>query len=119
MKEGKKEQAHLAQAEDDKPTLLMAQLCALNDAVEELVLREEKGTAEQSISLDESHSQVHLGSEGDNRGQRWYLGFGASNHMTNDKDAFMELDYGVVGSVRFGNSSTVDIRGDGTIIFKC
>jgi hypothetical protein len=34
-KEGKKEQAHLAQADNNEPTLLMAQVCSLSDADEE------------------------------------------------------------------------------------
>ena len=57
-KEGK-EQVHLAQADDDEPMILMTELCALKEAVEELVSREERSSAEwgkakQSVSLDES-----------------------------------------------------------------
>lgn len=51
--------------------------------------------------------------------QRWYLDSGASNHMTGDKVAFTELDDGVVGSVKFGDGTLVDIRDSGTIIFNC
>jgi hypothetical protein len=51
--------------------------------------------------------------------QRWYLDSGASNHMTGSREAFLELDSGVTGSVKFGDSSKVEIRGHGTIIFRC
>jgi hypothetical protein len=93
---------------------MMAQVCTLNDTIEEPEPR-----AKQRFSLDESCGQVHLGSEGGDAEQRWYLDSGASNHMTGDKEAFAELDGSVVGSVKFGDSSSVDIRGRSTIIFKC
>jgi len=39
--------------------------------------------------------------------------------MTGSKVAFSELDGGVTGSVRFGDGSKVEIRGCGTVIFRC
>jgi hypothetical protein len=47
------------------------------------------------------------------------LRHGASNHMTGIKEAFVDLDTGVIGTVRFGNSSVVQIKGCGTILFAC
>jgi hypothetical protein len=41
--------------------------------------------------------------------QRWYLDSGASNHMTGSKAVFSELDGNVMGSVRFGDGSKVEI----------
>uniref|UniRef100_A0A251VAV7 Putative zinc finger, CCHC-type n=1 Tax=Helianthus annuus TaxID=4232 RepID=A0A251VAV7_HELAN len=49
----------------------------------------------------------------------WYLDNGASNHMTGSKDLFAELDEKVTGQVRFGDGSRVEIRGKGTVLFKC
>ena len=49
----------------------------------------------------------------------WYLDNGASNHMTGDKEKFVELDQGITGLVKFGDGSTVKIEGKGSIIFKC
>lgn len=40
----------------------------------------------------------------------WYLDSRASNFMTDDKEAFVEIDGDVGGTAKFGNSSTVDIR---------
>jgi len=51
--------------------------------------------------------------------QRWYLDFGASNHMTGSKAAFSELDGNVTGTVKFRDGSRVAIRGRDTIIFRC
>ena len=47
------------------------------------------------------------------------MDFGASNHMMGSKVAFSELDGNVAGTVKFGDSSRVAIRGRGTIIFRC
>lgn len=52
----KKEQAHLAQAEDDEPALLMVQVCALSDVLEP--------KPEQRVFLNELRAQVHLECEG-------------------------------------------------------
>ena len=39
--------------------------------------------------------------------------------MTGNREAFSELDTGVVGTVKFGDNSGVDIRGRGTVVFQC
>ena len=39
--------------------------------------------------------------------------------MTGNREAFSELDAGVVGMVKFGDNSGVDIRGRGTVVFQC
>lgn len=49
----------------------------------------------------------------------WYLDNGASNHMTGCRSKFKSLDEGVMGHVRFGDGSTVDINGKGSVGFKC
>ncbi|KAJ0081690.1 hypothetical protein Patl1_09751 [Pistacia atlantica] len=48
----------------------------------------------------------------------WYLDNGASNHMTDDRNKFAELDTKVMGHVRFGDESKVKIKGKGTILFE-
>ncbi|XP_062224514.1 uncharacterized protein LOC133923077 [Phragmites australis] len=39
--------------------------------------------------------------------------------MTGDKEKFRELDEGVIGKVKFGDGSTVQIMGLGSIVFSC
>ena len=39
--------------------------------------------------------------------------------MTGSKAAFSELNNDVTGTVKFGDSSRVEIQGRGTIIFRC
>jgi hypothetical protein len=51
--------------------------------------------------------------------KRWVLDTGATNHMTGFRDAFSDLDTGVVGMVRFGAGFVVLIEGRGTILFSC
>lgn len=48
-----------------------------------------------------------------------YLDNGASNHMTGFRSKFKSLNEDVTGQVRFGDGSTMDIKGKGTIGFKC
>jgi hypothetical protein len=39
--------------------------------------------------------------------------------MTGNREAFSELDIGVIGTIKFGDNSAVDIRGRGTVLFHC
>ena len=62
-----------------------------------------------AINLDEPRAQVHLEHVGGKQEQRWYLNFGASNHMMGSKAAFSELDDDVTGTVKFDDGSRVAI----------
>jgi len=39
--------------------------------------------------------------------------------MSGDAGKFQDLDKGVVGKVRFGDGSAVEIKGRGTLLFQC
>jgi hypothetical protein len=113
--------ANLAAADDGEATLLMATFCALHDVepeAEEASARTEE-TPREGVFLDEPRAQVHLGAEGSTVEHRWYLDFGASNHMTGVRSAFTELDSSITGSVKFGDGSRVEICERGTILFRC
>lgn len=49
----------------------------------------------------------------------WYLDNGASNHMSGQKSKFKELDEMVTCQVKFGDGSTVNIEGKGSVTFLC
>lgn len=49
----------------------------------------------------------------------WYLDNGASNHMMGRKLKVRDLDENVMGQVKFGDGSTVKIKGKGTVAFRC
>jgi hypothetical protein len=53
------------------------------------------------------------------RDASWYLDTGASNHMTGDPEKFVELDQSIQGKVKFGDGSTVEICGRGSVLMKC
>ena len=64
-KQEKKAEAHLAQADDDEATFLIATFCALHDVEaeekKEVTMVEGPRKALKAINLDEPRTQVHLG----------------------------------------------------------
>ena len=47
----------------------------------------------------------------------WYLDNGASNHMTGNRDYIKHIDETIMGKVRFGDDSRIDIKGKGPVMF--
>jgi hypothetical protein len=76
---------------------------------------EDEGVPRAPVVLDERRAQVHLGEEdgdgssGNKKKKLWYLDSGANNHMIGEREAFSELDTGVVGIVKFGDGSRAEI----------
>lgn len=105
----KKGEAHLAQTEDAGPALLLA---VTEDVPERascgLVVREQR-----------VWPKLLLADAGGHAGDVWFLDNGASNHMTGDRSKFRELDESITGRVKFGDASTVQIKGKGSILFSC
>jgi GAG-pre-integrase domain len=54
-----------------------------------------------------------------NQEKAWYLDTGTSNYMTGCIEKFAEIDMTIRGSVKFGDGSTVDIHGRGSILLEC
>lgn len=96
---------NLTQMQDDEPALLMVKC-------------EEKGV---KLLLNEGDMVPRLNQNGKKKVESnvWYLDNGASNHMIGQQSNFLELDESVTGQIRFGDGSKVDIKGKGTILFKC
>jgi hypothetical protein len=117
-KKPEKEEAHLSRDDSDREhVLLIGVFCA--ESGEAVAAEVEQRSAPPVIHLAEPRAQVHLGAAGDESEPRWYLDSGASNHMTGCRAAFSELDEKHAGSVRFGDGSQVQIRGRGTVLFRC
>lgn len=76
---------------------------------------------ESMILLNERNVIPELKQPKNNRGNTsiWYLDNGASNHMTGQRGKFSDLDENVTGEVRFGDGSTVMIKGKGSIQLNC
>ncbi|GJT29938.1 zinc finger, CCHC-type containing protein [Tanacetum coccineum] len=92
------EQSNLVE-EDLEPTLLMS------------ILEDE----EQKVSLHEEDVEY----KETNMDSLWYLDNGASNHMTEVREHFKELDDEVSGIVRFEDGSHIEIKGKGSILIEC
>jgi hypothetical protein len=58
-------------------------------------------------------------SDEEKESKRWVLDSGMSNHVTRVRDAFVELDSNVRGTVKFGDGSVVEIEGVGIVLFVC
>ncbi|KAL8104725.1 hypothetical protein AgCh_028796 [Apium graveolens] len=93
-------EANLVQVQDDDPALLF------NEADEKKL---------SALLLNERDVMPKLNTS---KGEKavsniWYLDNDASNHTTGELGKFKELDYKVTGKVKFGNGSTVEIKGKG------
>jgi hypothetical protein len=111
--EKEEEEAHCARI-DREPSMLLAEAvlsdklqCSEDRQVQKLFLNETKVVPE-----------LHITDGGDPTGDVWYLDNGASNHMSGDRQKFRDLNLAINGKVRFGDDSTVDICGRGTIVFQ-
>jgi hypothetical protein len=117
--EKKGDEAHHSRVENIEPTLMLMVTKVLEPI--ELAPRAIAGVQQHVVFLDERKvmSELHLTSGVKKAGAAWYLDNGASNHMSGDADKFHDLDAGIVGKVRFGDGSAVEINGMGTLVFQC
>ncbi|KAL8107456.1 hypothetical protein AgCh_024022 [Apium graveolens] len=86
-----------------------------------LLLVEHKVKERNQLLLNEQDTVPKLSHNSDKRidSNVWYLDNGASNHMSGFRSKFKTLDDEVTGLVRFGDGSTVSIKGKGTVGFQC
>ena len=69
------------------------------------------------LFLLEEKAQVNLAQVGDAKDGVWVLDSGATSHMTGERAMFADIDTSIVGTVRFGDGSVVNICGQGTVLF--
>lgn len=71
------------------------------------------------MRLNEEKIKPQLGDQTRYDNAIWFLDIGASKNMTSSVEKFTELDTSVMGIVKFGGGSAVDICGHGTVLFEC
>ncbi|KAL8095336.1 hypothetical protein AgCh_036706 [Apium graveolens] len=101
-KKDTKLEASLALIQDDEPALLFME--TYEGEGKALLLNE--GDVVPKL-IDSIHTKIES--------NVWYLDNGASNHMTGERNKFKELDESVTGKVKFGDGSTVEIKGKGVV----
>jgi hypothetical protein len=103
-------QAHVAQVEEEEPSLLLAHTSI------ELSLA--ASVAAALLHLDKPRAHALLGDGFDNdKTDGWCLYTDATHHMTGRREFFTELDSDVRDSVKFGDASGVEIKGISSVIF--
>lgn len=102
----RKEEANMSRAQEEQPTLLMAEHHVLVQATD--------GVQQEAVFLNEEKVfPVDAGSD------MWYLDTGASNHMTGNQSSLTSLDETVKGTVKFGDDSVVEICSKGAVMYQC
>lgn len=96
-----KAEANLTQVNDDELALLLTE-CTVEKLLNEGAIKPKLDKVEKSVESN-----------------LWYLDNGVSNHMTGQISSFQELDEGVTSLVEFGDGSIVEIKGKGSVAFKC
>lgn len=99
-------EVNLTHTQDDEPALLFVE-------------RTEEVTDELLLNEGEVKLKLNKNADDDMESSLWYLDNGASNHMTGDQKKFRNLNENVAGKVRFGDGSTVEIKGKGSVVFQC
>jgi hypothetical protein len=96
--------------EEEEPALLLT-----HTSIE---LSPAASAAATLLHLDELRAHALFGDGSSNdKTDGWCLDTGATYHMTGRWEFFTELDSDVRGSVKFGDASSVEIKGVGSIIF--
>ncbi|VAI57386.1 unnamed protein product [Triticum turgidum subsp. durum] len=102
-------QAHVAQAKEET---------ALFMAHASIELPSATPVAKAFIHLNEPKAHALLGDgSGKDKTTGWRLDTGATHHMTGRREFFAELDSDARGSAKFGDTSAMEIKGVGSVIF--
>jgi hypothetical protein len=96
--------------EEEEPALLLAHAS--------IELSPAASAALTLLHLDEPRAHALLGDGSNNdKTDGWCLNTGATHHMTSQREFFTELVSDVRDSVKFGDASSVEIKGVSSVIF--
>jgi hypothetical protein len=114
----KEEEAHHVKRVDYEPAVLMDETIFESGQSEQLL--SEKVQTKKLVYLHEAVRDPELLFTGDGESSEdlWYLDNGASNHMSGNRHKFRDLDTSIGGKVRFGDGSSVEIHGRGSMLFQ-
>jgi hypothetical protein len=115
----KKEQAHVAQDEEEGPLLLMAATLTRPKVSLTPGYVVDVTSSREEIELKEGNVYTHLDEEKEHDAAMWVLDTGATNHMFWCQASFMKLNTAVLGIVRFSDDSVARIEGRGSVMFMC
>ena len=79
----------------------------------------EQANFHEEKSSSESLFVAYLAANVDISSETWYLDSGCSNHMTGNRDYFVEIDDTMNSVVTLGDDKEVQVRGLGTITVTC
>jgi hypothetical protein len=105
----KKEQAHIAQDEEEASLMLASATLIHPDVI----------SSSDGVEIHEEKVFTHLDEEKERDTGTWVLDIGAINHMSRCRAAFTKIDTAVLGTVSFGDDSVVQIEGRRTVVFMC
>lgn len=108
----REDEVNLIDNEEKEPTLMLS-------VAHKMEYKEQKQHGVVLLNEEKVIPGLFGAKEGDVHTDIWYLDNGASNHMTGEKGKFFKLDESITGMVKFGDGSTVEIMGKGTILFQC
>lgn len=111
----KEEEAHHVEAVEMEPSVLLAETIELGPP-EDTMPR----TFHSEVYLEEKmvSPKLHFTRDEKPTSDVWYLDNSASSHMTGDRLKFRDIDQAISGKVKFGDGSSVEIMGKGTILFQ-
>jgi hypothetical protein len=120
--------AHMAQAEEEESSLILAHASPMLRPKGEASKGEGLAslhthstpplTSSALLHIDKPRALAFLDDgSNDDKLEGWYLDSGATHHMTGCVRHFADLDRSVRGSVKFGDESAVEICGIGSVVF--
>ncbi|RVW84529.1 Retrovirus-related Pol polyprotein from transposon TNT 1-94 [Vitis vinifera] len=82
---------------------------------EEMEEVEEDSTMEESSLMKKAHHSQSEYFAAEQKNNVWFLDSGCTNHMTGNKNIFLDMDTTINSQVKMGNGDLVNVKGKGTV----